>query len=237
MANARKLSAPRKKAAAPRKARAASKTTKHAVQSLVAVGKKASLAGRTRGEELLAEIARRMVNIAEAFYEVGEALRELLSKKLYIALGYRSFQEMLAARNVMSFSQANRLIQLVSSLPREKALAVGSAKAFLLVDYAKATPEPDNAAWLLDEGKLPGGKRIADATTREIVAATKQIRAKNGTAKAKSDDRIDAERGARAVQAALRKRGAKSTTASAVKRGGEWWLRFEVKLDHAEALK
>ena len=41
----------------------------------------------------------------------------------------------------MSATPARKLIALDSSVPREKALAAGSEKAALLVDYAKATAE------------------------------------------------------------------------------------------------
>ena len=240
MSTARKPAAsPKKNLPAKPKVRSTAKkvSKKGAVAALAASAKRASSSARARAEDLLAEIARRKVRIAEDFYEIGEALRELLHKKLFLTVGYKSFQEMLQARAVMSISQANRLITLVSSMPREKALAVGSEKAFLLVDYAKATPEPDTAAWLLDEGKLPGGKKIADASTREIVAATKAVRAKHGTAKAKSDDQIAAEKEARSMQAALHKRGAKSAIVSTAKRDGEWWIRLEVKVAHAKTLQ
>lgn len=224
----------------PKKVAAASRSiTKKApaARALVSTAKKASSADRDRAETLLAEIARRKTRIAEDFYEIGEALRDLQKKKLYLALGHATFGDMLKARKVMGATQAYKLIQLVSSVPREKALAVGSEKAFLLVDYAKATPEPDNPTWLLEQGKLPGGKRVADASTREIVAATKAVRAKRGAGKPKSAEQSVAEKAARSAQAALRKRGAKSATAATVKKGNEWWLRVELKVDHAPALE
>ena len=61
-----------------------------------------------------------------------------------------------------------------NELPREKALNVGSEKAALLVGLADATPEPDTAEWLLEKGALPSGKRVADASTRELAEAMKK---------------------------------------------------------------
>ncbi len=166
---------------------------------------------------LLAEIVRWKLRIAADFYDIGEALREIQNKKLYRALGHAKFADMLKARRVMGATQAYRLIQLVSSVPREKALAIGSEKAFRLIDYAKVTPEPDNASWLTEQGTLPGGKRVAEASTREIVAATKAVRAKGGAKKAK----IAANEAARSVRAALRKRGASAAASETMPRGAQ----------------
>ena len=79
----------------------------------------------------------------------------------------------------------------------------------------KATAEPDTPEWLLDHGRLPDGKKVSDATTREIAEAAKA---------------------ARAAQALLRKRGAQGATARAVRRGGETWLHIELREKDAKAL-
>ena len=47
-------------------------------------------------------IERRKARIAEDFYDIGQALTELLKKKLYLVLGYSSFAQMLTKRGVMS---------------------------------------------------------------------------------------------------------------------------------------
>lgn len=195
-----------------------------------------SEANRKRAEALLAEIARRMQRIAEDFYDIGKALLELQKQKLFLALGYSSFAAMLAARTIMGASQANKLIKIVSTMPREKALSVGSEKAALLAAYAEATPEPDTAEWLLDKGALPGGKRLAEASTREIAEAAKKARS-TGAKKTKSPEEASAKVGARKAQAALRRRGAKGAIVEAVKRGGEWWLRVELRADAAGLLE
>lgn len=204
--------------------------TKEKSAALVHQVKAVSHASRDRAEALLSEIARRMQRIAEDFYDIGKALLELQKKKLFLALGYASFAEMLAARKIMSPAQANKLIKVASTLPKDKALSVGSEKAALLAAYAEATPQADTAEWLLDQGTLPGGKRVADASTRELAEAAKKAR---GTAKKKpkSSEEVAAQAGARKLQAALRKRGAKGATAEAMKRAGTWWLRVELPAD------
>lgn len=216
-------SAPVRVASAP----TSTKKTKAKVEALVKAAKGASEADHKRAEALLAEIARRMGHIAEEFYDIGRALLELQKRKLFAALGYSSFAAMLNARKVMSVSTAHRLIRVVSSLPRDKALLVGSVKAELLVGYSEATPEPDTPEWLLEKGKLPSGKRVADASTREIEVATKAARKASGRTITSSDE-VEARAHAREAQASLRKRGAKGATAEAVKKGGVWWVRVEV---------
>src|SRR5262245_8609333 len=93
--NSRMMAASRKRATktSPTKAPKASKA-KGAKALVVEVAAVAPAAVR-RAEELLDLIARRKARIAEDFYEIGKALRELSKKKLYAVLGHRSFGEML----------------------------------------------------------------------------------------------------------------------------------------------
>lgn len=215
---------------------AAARSTKEQTRALVASASTVATAAQERAEELLEEIARRKQRIAEEFYDIGEALRDLQKKKLYSALGYASFAALLEARNVMSLSQAHKLIRIVTTLPRAKALAIGSEKAAILSGYADATPEPDTPEWLLDEGTLPDGKPVAEASTRELAAAAKKVRAKIAK-KTVSPEESAARSGAKTAQAALRKRGAKQATVEAVRRGGKWWLRVELPVESAGLLQ
>lgn len=176
---------------------------------------------------MLAEIERRKQRIAEDFYDIGLDLRELFDKKLFGALGYPTFGAMLEDRKVMSLSQAHRLIRIVRALPREKALAIGSEKAALLSGYSEATPEADTPEWLLDQGTLPGGKPVADASSREIAAALKKVRGAKKR-KAPTPEETAAQAGARRAQAALRKRGAKGATVEVVRKADGLWLHAEV---------
>jgi hypothetical protein len=195
-------------------------------RSLVASAERISAADLRRAEALLKEIARRKARIAEEFYDIGEALRELQHKKLYVALGHGSFGEMLSSRNVMSRSQAHKLIAIVSTLPRDKALTLGSEKSALLVRYSIATPAVDTPEWLLEQGTLPGGKKVADASAREIQAAAQKVR--SSPAKKLPPEEVQAQKSARAAQAALRKRGAKGALVSAVRKPGGMWLHIEI---------
>ena len=100
----------------------------------------------------------------------------------------------------------------------------------------KATAEPDTPEWLLDHGRLPDGKKVSDATTREIAEAAKAARAEQGRTRKKTAPEIQGEKAARATQALLRKRGAQGATARAVRRGGEAWLHIELREKDAKAL-
>ena len=190
--------------------------------------KKVSAAARDRAESLLAEVERRKQRIAEDFYDIGQALQEIVKKKLFAALGYATFAEMLKARNVMGLSQAHKLIRLVGTVPRDQALALGQEKAIAILDYARATPELDTPGSLVEGGALPRGKRVADASVRELREATTEVRKKAGKARRPSPEQASADREASALQAWLRKRGAKKATASVVRRDGELWIRMEV---------
>ncbi|MBK8251252.1 MAG: hypothetical protein IPK82_01105 [Polyangiaceae bacterium] len=193
-------------------------------------------AQRRRAEGLLAQIARRKMVIAEEFYDIGLALRELLKKKLFGVLGYDSFGAMLEGSNLMSLSQAHKLIRVVESLPREKAMQLGSEKAALLIGYADATPTADGAEWLLDSGKLPNGKSISEASTRELAQALKKVREPNKKKKPLSPEEVEAQTRAQKVQAALRKQGAKSATAVVLRREGVFWVRVELPAKTTDVL-
>jgi hypothetical protein len=190
-------------------------------------------AGAERAERLLDLIARRKTRIAEDFYDVGEALRELAKKKLYAALGHTSFGEMLDARKVMSRSQAAKLVAIVDAFPREEALRLGSERAYEISRLAAATPDLDSPATIMATGVTLRGRRHAaeSLSVREIVAAAREARARRPRQTTRDADAEAATHTARAAQAALRKYGAKGATVRAIKRGKEWHARIDVHID------
>ena len=191
--------------------------------ALVATATKVSAADRSRAESLLAEIARRKERIAEDFYDIGLALSQLFKKKLHLALGHRSFEEMLKARDVVSPSTARGLMRLVASMSREQALAVGQEKAIALLGYSKATPELDTPKTLMESGQLPGGKPVAAASVRDLKKATKEVRAAQGKTRPLSADARAARAEAKAVSKWLRSCGV-SRPEVAETRGKEGYL-------------
>ena len=146
--------------------------------ALFAEAKQQLAVGKRRGNALLALIARRKDRITEDFYDIGEALRELLNNKLYVAIGHDSFEDMLSARKVMSSAQAFKLIRLVDSIPRDEALRLGQEKAYALVTYTAATPEDDVPAALVRKNAKIGGKPLSEASVRELNDAAKAARPK-----------------------------------------------------------
>lgn len=55
-------------------------------------------------------------------------------------LGHESFEALLDARELLSCSQAHKLIAIVDAYTRDQALALGLEKAFAVIAYAAATP-------------------------------------------------------------------------------------------------
>lgn len=193
------------------RAMAAKKATTKAlsvVRKAALTGVKASPAQRRRLESLLETIERRKARIVEDFYDIGVALKEIVDKKLYLQAGVASFGELLDARKVMGKSQAYKLVAIARSVSREKAIAVGSERAYELVRLTEETPEPDTVDDVLETGvRGPKDRRRVDLTklsSRDIAKKRKEI-AKANTKP--SEDERAAARAARTAQAALRRAG------------------------------
>jgi hypothetical protein len=217
---------------APRKPARTARTVKKLADTQTAAAR--------RAEALLDEIARRKVAISEAFYDIGEALREILKKKLYAPLGYPSFKAMLTARKVLAPSVAHQLIDIVESIPREKALPLGSAKAYALARFAAATAESDPPVTLIDEGVPlgPAGARKAvnEVTVRELEAAARKARTRRATATRRDVESKEKDAQARALATKLGKRLRAKVKADARKRGASWWAVVEMPLAAFEKL-
>lgn len=190
-------------------ARTSAKTRKAsraaAATAIVAQAKKvkarAASDKRARGEALLALIERRKQRIVEDFYDLGLALKELLDDELYVALGHRTFAELLSARNVVSASSAKKLIAVVEHVSREQALRLGREKAYALVAYAAASPEADVPSQLAAIDAEIAGKKVAALSTRDIEEAAR--RARQAARKPSAEEKA-AERARREATAQLR---------------------------------
>jgi hypothetical protein len=146
-------------------------------RTLIEKTKADALARNTkRLAELVALIRRRMSAVVEGFYDIGEALREILDKKLYGAAGHAGLEAFLKAERLMSYRQATKLIALVRKVPRTQALSLGQEKAYALVSYTEATPEADSPEALLATDAKVGAKPVSKASVREIEAATRVVR-------------------------------------------------------------
>lgn len=207
-------------------------TGKRASKKAGAMVKKAGGASVRRAEELLALIARRKARILEDFYDLGSALKELLDKKLYAALGYASFDELLAKREVLGRTQAYKLIAVVRELPRARAVDIGQERAYALVTVAAATPEADTAGSILTTGVKVRGKTkdVSKLSKRDLEEVAKEVRPRK-----KSADEKLAEAAARTAQRSLRGRKLHATVA--VERAkGTWWATVRIPLEQLAVL-
>ncbi len=203
------------------------------VQGLAKRAVSVTTAAARRAEDLLALIARRKQRITEDFYEIGASLREIERKKLYVALGFKSFAALLQERDVMSERTARKLIEIVESVPRGRALELGSEKAYALARLAAATPELDDIDALLTKGARVRGKQhsVAQLSAAKIAEVARAVRPKK-----RSEGEREASSLARTLQATLRRRGARHLVAQAIQQGAKWHVRIELPLAETEIL-
>jgi hypothetical protein len=189
-------------------------------------------AGRRQAEELLDLIERRKRRIMEDFYDIGVALRTLLRKKLYAALGYDTFGKLLVARKVMSRTSAAKLMTIVSVMSRDRALPLGSERAFVLAQLvvkAKSTTTVDE---ILERGLAVAGKLrpIGEVSLRDLRRLVRDMR-EPSPPKPRERDAINA---ARRAQTALRRTAVLDATARPFRRQGRWHLQIEMPVASVE---
>jgi len=213
-------------------------TTKTRGAALARVSSQAKIASSrhaTRAGELLALIARRLGRIQEDFFDIGTALRELKEKKLFVVLGFRTFDAMLADRVPIGRSQAYKLIAIAQRVTREQAIKLGEEKAYSIARLVATTPEGDTVASVLDTGVSVAGKtkRAASAMSAREIDATKRAIAKR--AKKADPAEREAKRDGRAAQARLRARRMAGTV-TVEKAKGRWWAVVRMPLEDLSSL-
>jgi hypothetical protein len=168
-----------------------------------------------QAKEDIALIARRRADISDAFYDIGEALVRLKRREVVAAMGCRSFAELCEKRIGLSSSQADRLVDIVTSMTRTEALAVGATKAASIVALVRATPEDDTASDVLRGGARVRGKLVdvKKASSRAIARATAEVR-KGKTPRGRSVTKEERASCA-SLEKALRAAGAKDAKVSA----------------------
>jgi len=175
-----------------------------------------------RGAELAALVRRRREEIADAFYDIGEALAELKSRDMIAALGLRTFAELCESRLGISVALAQQLVEIVARMSREEAVAMGQSKAIAMVALAEATPEADTPGDLYRRGRvrIAKGREIDPRTTsaRGIGRAARQLRDAGDRGKPRRGRTTTAEERdyAEALQRALRAAGLAKATVEAV---------------------
>lgn len=126
----------------------------------------------------IALIKARKADIADSFYDIGEALVRLKKKGVAEALRYPSFQALCRSEVGLGDTQVGQLIDIVTRLSRKDAVAMGQSKAAAFARLAEATPAPDTAVGLFRRGtKTPSGKAVTNASsTHAVDDAAKEFR-------------------------------------------------------------
>ena len=118
-----------------------------------------STASARRVDDLVDLVRRRLAHITEDFYDMGVALRELASPKLYTAVGCTSFEDLLAKYQLGSHTQAYRAMAVVKAFPnRDEAIALGFERCAAVLSYASATKKPDVAREITGSGSSPASR-------------------------------------------------------------------------------
>ncbi|HSO37269.1 MAG TPA: hypothetical protein VLT33_32305 [Labilithrix sp.] len=145
---------------------------KHAEK--LAAGKRARIEREAR--EAIALIKRRKAEIAEAFYDIADALLRLSDPVVLSVLGYKTVHQLADEEVDLSGKQVDELLGIRRRLTREQAIQLGSqrrAKAF--IDLADATPERDTPTGLLERG-AKGAGLAAHASARAAERAAAKVR-------------------------------------------------------------
>lgn len=201
---------------------------------VLADAKRRSTAGRARAEALVALVQRRKLRITEDFFDIGESLRELLRRKLYLPLGYASFDALVAARRLFGTTHARKLVAIVDSFSREQALGLGMEKAFAVISYAAATPAHEVPQLVITTGI--DGKPVESLSVRDIVAKARRVRRRRGAARALTPVEKEARIAAVRWQALLRKGGLHSAVANVRHTEGDVLIEVHVPVEELQRL-
>jgi hypothetical protein len=182
--------------------------------------------------------------IADAFYEIGEALLRLKAPAVYRALGHESFASLCQKEVEISVEQAHRLIDIVQRMDRKEATELGSSRAAAILELVDATHARDTPRGLERHGvTLPSGERldVKRAPLGKLRAAAREVRTAtpSKSKRGKHLDAADAAFGTR-LQTALAKHGAKAAKVTVVAGlpGKGARLRIEgVEIAHARAVQ
>ena len=196
----------------------------------------ASSASARRVEDLVDLVRRRLTHIAEDFYDMGVALRELAIPKLYTAVGCASFEDLLTKFSLGSHTQAYRAMAVVKAFPnRDEAITLGFEKCAAILSYASATKKPDVAREITAAGKL-AGKPLAALSAREIDKETSRVRKIQRAKGPPTEREVRAARAARELKAWLGKHHARVAAIDVHEEHHELWVDVRFSLAALEAM-
>ena len=195
---------------------------------------------RAWAKRKIATIRQLMSRIAEHSHTMGTLLNELQIRRAHIALGYRSFADMLKGEGLPHKTTAYKYIQVSQAFTAKQLRALGPTRAFALIELTRETEAHDVARVLFENDAVIGDKPVSESSVRDIRRVTAALRVQN-TAAAHGDDASQAENEARAaaqrLRAQLRRRGADEAQVEARVRGGRWGVEAWVPTDQVQALQ
>lgn len=218
----------------PKKHTAAKKTTRaRVVKKVRAEAVDASSAASKRALELVELVRRRMARISEDFYDMGVALRELATPRLYTAVGCRTFDDLLR-KYTLGRSQAYEAMAVVKAFPsREEAIALGLTKASAILHYASATRKHDLPQLITQSGRL-AGKKLSAMSARDIDAETARVRKIQRAKGPPTEREVRASRAARELSRWMRSRGGRPARVEAHEDHRDAWIDVRISLGEVE---
>jgi hypothetical protein len=166
------------------------------------------------------EIKTLMVSVVDNFYGLGVVLGRVVSKELFRAKGYETFDAYLDGEVGLSERQAKKLIRISQRFTRRAAKELGFERLEAAASLMDATPAEEDPA-KVDEIPIRTGKKTAagrvetkplgEATAEEIEAAARAEKAKRRSRATAGPDRrarpVAGDRFALAAEKKLRDAG------------------------------
>jgi hypothetical protein len=203
------------------------------VKKVRARAEHASSVASKRVVDLVDLVRRRMGRIVEDFYDMGVALRELATPRLYTSVGCTTFDDLLR-KYALGRSQAYEAMAVVKAFPnRDEAIGLGLAKAAAILHYASATRKPDLPQLITQSGRL-GGKKLADMSAHDIDAETARVRKIQHAKGPPTEREVRAARAARELQRWMRIHAGRPARVEAHEDHREAWIDVRFSLAEVE---
>jgi hypothetical protein len=142
-----------------------------------------STAGRQELQRETRKILQLKTAIARNFWDLGNSLSKVNTRKLYLSAGHASFEEYLRKEAKIGRSTAYNLMELSRNFSRETASQFSQEKLLGAIAYAKATPEEDRPIDVTRyefEVRTPSGRKtkktFAKVSSKELKRAAASLR-------------------------------------------------------------
>lgn len=216
-------------------AKKTSKESRASLRDLAAMTSDRAKVDRAReGRALLEAIARKIATAEESFYEIGAALARLRDPAMFGALGFDTFEALLASIPKLSREVAYRCLRIATRFDEPTALALTQTKALALLTYVDATPEPDDAQALAEADATIGGAPISKQTAEGILAAA--AKARPPTKRRARPGEPEARQAASELERRLGKGAAGGVEVRLTRRKGAWRMLVDLPADVAARL-